>query len=252
MFYLLLKSNRHIRFMKKYIWFTHLEPEKHGISNESLFSQLKNVTKIICMNSNDVNNLSNNGIDKNKLCFVIGGADHKIFINQNKITRRNNVGFVSRFYERKNPLLIYRIIKYMKDTNFILLGKEWEKFELFKNLQSFNNFKYMDVDYTEYPRIYNQMQVIVSPSLIEGGPIPLIEAMMCGVIPVASDTGFAKDIIKHGENGFIFKLDQDISEITTYIKESLKIEYNSAESSLKYSWDNFAKNIFIEIGFKPQ
>ena len=112
------------------------------------FSQLKNVTKIICMNSNDVNNLSNNGIDKNKLCFVIGGADHKIFINQNKITRRNNVGFVSRFYERKNPLLIYKIIKYMKDTNFILLGKEWEKFELFKNLQSFNNFKYMDVDYT--------------------------------------------------------------------------------------------------------
>ena len=28
------------------------------------------------------------------------------------------LAFVSRFYERKNPLLIYRIIKYMKDTNF--------------------------------------------------------------------------------------------------------------------------------------
>ncbi len=55
--------------------------------------------------------------------------------------------------------------------------------------------------------IYSTFDVFLSISNLEGGPIPLVEAMMSNAVPVASRTGFAPDLIQHGENGFIFDLD---------------------------------------------
>ncbi len=52
---------------------------------------------------------------------------------------------------------------------------------------------------------YNLVDVVLSPSLWEGMPNVILEAMACGKIVVSSDAGGAQDIIEHGKNGFLIK-----------------------------------------------
>ena len=87
------------------------------------------------------------------------------------------------------------------------------------------------------------MDVFVSPANLEGGPIPLIETMMCNIVPVASKTGFAPDIIQHGKNGFLFDVGADAEEVGELIKKAIKFEGNINRSVENYTWKNFSKEI---------
>jgi len=49
--------------------------------------------------------------------------------------------------------------------------------------------------------------VMALPSRAEGLPIAVIEAMLCGVVPVRTPAGGAKDQVIHGETGFLVPFD---------------------------------------------
>lgn len=51
---------------------------------------------------------------------------------------------------------------------------------------------------------YLSHNVFLMPSLREGSPLSLLEAMASGLIPVASRVGGIPDIVKHGMNGLLF------------------------------------------------
>jgi glycosyltransferase involved in cell wall biosynthesis len=51
-------------------------------------------------------------------------------------------------------------------------------------------------------RMFDQYWVT---SRIEGGPLPLLEAMACGCPGLSTRVGFAPDIIRDGENGFLLE-----------------------------------------------
>jgi glycosyltransferase involved in cell wall biosynthesis len=59
-------------------------------------------------------------------------------------------------------------------------------------------------------------QFYLSTSVSEGMSNALLEAMSFGVVPLVSDVSGAKDIVKHGRNGFLFKaanLDDFVSNL---------------------------------------
>ncbi|MBD1845976.1 glycosyltransferase [Cyanobacteria bacterium FACHB-63] len=87
------------------------------------------------------------------------------------------------------------------------------------------------------------MDVFVSASRLEGGPIPLIEAMMCNVFPVASDTGFSTDIIRHGENGFIFDVEASTDTICAYIEQAFTMDVDVHTTVKHLSWKNFSLDV---------
>ena len=88
-----------------------------------------------------------------------------------------------------------------------------------------------------------KMKVFLSLSTLEGGPIPLIEAMFCNAFPVVTDTGFARDVIREGINGFIIAADCDVSTIVNRIGKAYEIECDVSSSVIDYSWGNFVLNI---------
>lgn len=61
------------------------------------------------------------------------------------------------------------------------------------------------VDHRELPRLYRRAWAFVLPSLTEGHPKVLLEAMSCGVPCVASNVGGSRAILTDGETGLLFE-----------------------------------------------
>ena len=93
------------------------------------------------------------------------------------------------------------------------------------------------------------MDVFVSVSKLEGGPIPLIESMMCNIVPVASRTGFAPDIIRNDENGYLFDIDSEVGDICKLIDKAMHFpsDIDISSSVENFCWSKFAKKIDHKI-----
>ena len=64
-----------------------------------------------------------------------------------------------------------------------------------------------ELDYNEIPKFLGGLNIYVQPSVSEGSPITLKEAMASGLPILASDAGGIPEIIEHNVTGFIFKND---------------------------------------------
>ena len=94
------------------------------------------------------------------------------------------------------------------------------------------------------------MDVFVSPASLEGGPIPLIETMMCNVVPVASRTGFAPDLITHGKNRFLFDVGSSAEQVRVLIEEAFKSQEDIRATVEHLSWQRFSERIQRTLGLE--
>ncbi|MTJ09047.1 glycosyltransferase family 4 protein [Anabaena sp. UHCC 0204] len=232
-----LKLNPHIWGSKTLVFHTHPRTDLE-ISNEELIYAMNRATKVICMCSQFSNLLISQGLKSEKVTYILGSADPKIFLPHER--SNGSVGFCTAFYYRKEPERIFNIIQMMPARNFILLGKGWEKYEKFAEMKALPNFSYIEAPYADYPKYYAQMDIFVSTAKLEGGPIPLVEAMMCNVVPVASKTGFAPDLIIHGENGFTFDINSSVETICELIEQAYKVKTDIRKTVENLSWEHFS------------
>lgn len=68
----------------------------------------------------------------------------------------------------------------------------------------------------DVPNLLNAMDVLVLPSLREGMPNAVLEAMACGLPVIASEVGGASEILRDGENGFLVR-PTDIEQLSQYL-----------------------------------
>ena len=68
------------------------------------------------------------------------------------------------------------------------------------------NLRKVISNYSELIELYKKYIFYISPSLFEGNPKTLLEAMASGCVVLASDIPNHREIIKNGSNGFIFDL----------------------------------------------
>ena len=76
------------------------------------------------------------------------------------------------------------------------------------------------VKYSEMPDLYNEIKLLVVPSMSEGLPNVVIEAMACGTPVVASPVGGIPDVLEHMETGYLLDSIRS-SEIGVQIEELL-------------------------------
>lgn len=74
---------------------------------------------------------------------------------------------------------------------------------------------------------YRAVDIVCIPSLYDGMPNVLLEAMSCGKVVVASEVGGALDVIKDNENGFLFERKNSLE-----LKEKLLHAKDAIESTL--------------------
>lgn len=81
-------------------------------------------------------------------------------------------------------------------------GPEWSRLEPLRDRFEYHGFV---EGKTEVARILGGYDVLILPSFFEPFGIAFVEAMACGVVCIASDGLFPRDLIVDGENGFIVK-----------------------------------------------
>jgi glycosyltransferase involved in cell wall biosynthesis len=113
------------------------------------------------------------------------------------------------------PLIFNELVKLNPDTKLILVGKDvsdivsgssstWQMMLTFFSEEASKQVKYLgSVPYTEIKKHINQASVCVFPSFAEALPVSWIEAMAMKKAIVASNVGWAKEVIDDGENGFL-------------------------------------------------
>jgi glycosyltransferase involved in cell wall biosynthesis len=225
---------------KVFVWYTHpREEDANSIArNLHLFSR---ATRIIFTCESNRKIWIERGLNPEKATVVLGAADPVLFRRHKR--GGGVVGLSSSFYERKNPELMLNVVKMLQHRNFVLLGRHWNRYAGFEELLSLPNFTYLTLPYREYPRVYSTFDVFLSISSLEGGPIPLIEAMMCNAVPVASHTGFAPDVIEHGRNGFLFEIEDGADRVSDLIEQAFALDVDVRKTVEQFSWDHFSAEI---------
>ena len=226
---------------RRFVWYTHNSDESCGAREKEIPFALNRMHKVFTTNSRLNDALVSQGVSAGKLQTLLGAADPQLFTPSRR--GGNTVGLSMAYYPRKNPQLLADIVDLMPDVQFVLVGKNWDQWPGFEALQHKANFRYVQATYRDYPTIYSDFDVFLSTSTLEGGPIPLVETMMCNAVPVVSDTGFARDIIQHRENGFLFNVNAAAFQVAPLIRAALQAPWDVAASTRHLSWKRMSQQL---------
>lgn len=222
------------------VFFTHPE-DKYGLTRELTAFLLRRADVVVSMSRLFVDDLVKDGVPRASITVAPVGADPSSFTPHVRGT--GCIGLCSSYRRRKGGERLLEILRAMPDRSFVLCGQQWNTWSGFSHLDAQPNFTYVERPYAEYPAFYHGLDVFLSVSQLEGGPVPLIEAMMSNVVPVASRTGMAPDIIDHGRNGYLFDVDAPVDVVTTLIRHAADLSGDIRASVEHLTWQRFARQI---------
>jgi glycosyltransferase involved in cell wall biosynthesis len=236
-----------VHHARNILFYTH--PRELWYSNAELKYCLNQSDAIISMCSRFADHIIDDGVDPDLVEVGLLGADPTVFRSH----QRGNgaVGFCSSYLPRKNGERLLELVQSMPDQSFVLCGRNWHEWQRFGELLALSNFKYLQIAYEDYPAFYNSLDVFVSLSTLEGGPVPLIEAAMSNVVPVCSNTGHAADIIQHGVNGFIFDPAASIAEVVELIGRAQRLQTDVRQTVEHLTWERFSTQVQQTAGLLP-
>jgi len=146
-------------------------------------------------------------IDKNEIATLYNYINLEYFRpRRNKEKHSDKILFVGRLNEQKN---LFNLIQAISKTNFILdiygsgeLEVELRDFVLVNNVTV--NF-YGVRSNKELAKIYNKYRYYILPSIVEGMPKTLLEAMSSGCLCIGTDVPGINEIIINGKTGVLIE-----------------------------------------------
>jgi glycosyltransferase involved in cell wall biosynthesis len=200
---------------------------------------------VLCMSSEGRTFLLEGGVDSSLISQVIPGVDPTRF--QPHARNGGMVGLCSAYYERKNPEVMFDIVRTAAHERFVLVGRGWKTSPWADVVSGLPNLRYVEAHYADYPALYDQMDVFISPSTLEGGPMPLLEAMMSNVVPIATRTGFAPDLIEHGVNGLLVETTSSATEFADLIPIARTLTADIRSSVEGHTLDAYAERVAMAL-----
>ncbi len=154
-------------------------------------------------------------------------VDLKTFKNFRYKRDEKKVLYVGRLDSEKNLFNLIKCIS-MLDLDLVLYGDGILK----DNLRSYAIELGVNVDFrgrvanNQLPLIYNLHRYYVLPSLREGLPKTLMEAMGCGCLCIGTNVSGIKELIKDGETGFL-ATNPTASELAIAFKRAISAQDDS-------------------------
>jgi glycosyltransferase involved in cell wall biosynthesis len=196
--------------------------------------------------STDANILIAHGLDASKVRVVLGAIDEDCRRQTGIDREKKTILLASQFSERKGLDVFPEVVRLLPEWKFLILGRGWEDFLKENKLFSASNVEYQFFDKQSRNVAMSKATIFLSLSKLEGGPIPLIESMSMGVIPIATDTGFAKDVITHGSNGLIIPNPPTAVEVRDAILEASNLKGSPEGSVTGLNWTRISNIVMAD------
>ena len=191
------------------------------------------------------------GVPSHKIVKIPYGADVSRFspLNVEKHTKDFQVLFVGRLEQLKG--LSYLLEGYRKfhkpDTTLVLAGALPPKPAVLKPYKGL--FRYAGyIHPANMPDFYRQGSVFLLPSLIEGLPLVVLEAMASGLPVIVTDTG-AADIVRDGIDGFVIPIRNSnaianrLEALYCYPALRRKMGEQARRRALEFTWDRYGNEV---------
>ena len=145
----------------------------------------------------------------NKIRLIYNFIDTDLFKPSDAPKKDKKVLFIGKLDRQKNLFNLFKAFKDLKDFNLDIIGEGHLKNILKEYIRKENiNVKLLgNIPNNQIPELLNQYHILILPSIWEGNPKVLLEAMSCGVPCIATNIPGINNIIKHKHNGFLCEKD---------------------------------------------
>lgn len=231
-----------------------------------ILSQFK---KVIAVSQHTKSLAIRAGVKESKIMVIYNSCDEIRFLRKEKsILRKKHafpldikiIIFVGNLIKRKNVFVLIESLRILHERkhNFLAIiigkGEERDKLEqLVRQYELSDNVRFLGfVSDGELPEFYNSSDVFVLPSVSEGHPIVILEAMATGLPVIASDAGGNRESIDEGVNGFLFDSNNEVSlaDKLEKIISSDDLQKRLSASSFNIYMQKFSTGIQIENHLK--
>ena len=227
------------------VLYPHNEPEIGSMIDQ--VDLLNKAYKVYFFCKQDADKLMANGLTYEKIVVANCAIDIDCVADNEVIRQQNTIVLASKFGPRKGSELLPGIIKKLPNWNFVIMGRGWDHFLKQEQLLKSRNLTYVKFNKKNRSKYFSMAKIFLSLSNLEGGPVPLIESMALGAIPICTNTGFAPEFIMDGVNGYLLPINPSsdfvVSRITSIDK--LNVLPNIAVSHL--TWDRITKLTYTDL-----
>jgi len=159
-----------------------------------------------------------------------------------------DVVFVGRLSKEKNIAALLEVVKQLR-LKALIIGTGELKQSLQEAYGTLGGLvQWHDrVPSRELPAQMNRTTLFVLPSLFEGHPKTLIEAMACGLPVIGANSPGIREIIRDGENGLLCGVDVgSIQETVTKLLKDPELQQRLARNARDFVVENFSLNRIVE------
>jgi glycosyltransferase involved in cell wall biosynthesis len=227
------------------VLYPHNEPEMGSVSEQ--VNLLNKAHKVYFYCKQDAENLASSGLKSEKIVIANCAIDNDCVFDNKEIREEKTIILASKFGPRKGAELLPGIIKKLPDWNFIVMGRGWGNFLKQEKLLNVPRLTYVQFNKKNRSKYFSKAKIFLSLSNLEGGPVPLIESMALGVIPISTSTGFAPEFIKDGINGYLLPLLPDSDLIVSKIISADKLSESPEFSVAHLTWDRIARLTYSDL-----
>ncbi len=162
---------------------------------------------------------------------------------------KNRICFIGRLNEEKNPLTLVRACAHT-NVSLVMAGEGPLK-EQVRSLARELNVKLEllgSVPHTQLPSILGESALFVLLSPKEGHPKTLLEAMSCGVPVVGADSPGIRELIEHGETGWLCEpTPESVRAAINYLLDRPTLRNKIGKSAREYVLKNFSLDRVLNL-----
>lgn len=141
------------------------------------------------------------------------------FVPDRNTVKTRDIIYVGRLVEKKGVTILIDAINLLKnnypDLNVTLVGDGPERLALEQQCRRLGVDKQVEflgsIPNEDVPKLYQSAKIAVVPSIVaadgdqEGLGLVAVEAIGCGCATIVSDLPALSDVVKHGDNGLVFR-----------------------------------------------
>ena len=200
---------------------------------------LKSADAIIVSSQEDAYEIEKRHLLKAESITTIGNyVDLDRFRPSQVVTsQRGRLVFVGRLEEQKNPMALLNALVGLESVHLTVIGDGSLRSQLEHEVSRLN----LSVDFLgtvaheQLPDLLIQNEALVMPSIYEGTPKALLEAMACGVPVIATKSPGITGVVTHNRNGYLCGLSiEEIRGAIQAVLEDVVLRERLGQEAVRY------------------